>query len=74
MQAKAVGKSVGTLYHHSLVHSLMLFITLPAVTDLSEGNMILEKFLKGMKSDQQQQQQQQQSVPESEDTATSCAT
>lgn len=53
----------------------MLFITPPAVTDLSEGNMILEKFLKGMKSDQQQhQQQQQQSVPESEDTATSCAT
>lgn len=52
----------------------MLFITTPAVTDLSEGNMILEKFLKGMKSDQQQQQQQQQSVPESEDTATSCAT
>lgn len=33
--AKAAGKSVGTLYHQPLVHSLMLFITLPAVTDLS---------------------------------------
>lgn len=49
--AKAAGKSVGTLYHQPAVNSLMLFITPPAVTDSSKGNLILETFLKGMKSD-----------------------
>lgn len=49
--AQAAGKSVGTLYHHPPVHSLMLFITPPAVTDLSGGNLILEKCLKAMKND-----------------------
>lgn len=49
MSAKAAGNSVGTLYPP--VHSLMLFITLPPVTDLSGENLIMEKFLKGMKRD-----------------------
>lgn len=34
--AKAAGKSVGTLYHHPAVSGLMLFITLPVVTDSSK--------------------------------------
>lgn len=69
MPAKAVGKSGGTLYHQPLVHSLSLFITLPAVTDVSGGNQILEIILQGMKSDQQRQKQ---SVPELENNAWWC--
>ena len=38
---------IGTLYHHPLLHSLMLFITLPAVTHLSGGNLILENICSG---------------------------
>lgn len=71
--AKAAGKSVGTLYHHPLVHSSMLFITLPAVTDLSGGNLSLETFLKGMKSDRPQQQQQSQECSRVQGIVLGCA-
>lgn len=49
--AKAAGKSLGTLYRHPLLLSLMLFITLAAVTDTSGRNMILERIIQVITGD-----------------------
>lgn len=68
MPANAAQTSVGTLYDQPLVHSLMLFITLPAVMEIWRKS---EKFLKGMKSDHLQQKENW-TVPEFRDTAGLC--